>query len=227
MLDIFPCKELHRENGVLYRLAGTADSDAMTDLLGRSFTEEPMSKALGLSAAELSAFAARFIPECTKNGLSVVAISEASPERLVGVFINRDFKSPLPPGMLDDFPRLSPVFRALDSIDEEYEAQVPGLSLGQVVDLWMVAVELGGPFARRGIATNLFRLSVEVARERGFERCVSECTGHFSQRCALANGFEERAHVVYKDFVFEGRNVFASVPEPHRKLALYELILAR
>jgi GNAT superfamily N-acetyltransferase len=108
-------------------------------------------------------------------------------------------------------------------VDEAYEAQVPGLEAGQALDLWMVGVDPS--YSRRGVARNLFRLSVEVARRQGFERCVAECTGAFSQRAAVEAGFRERASVTYQDFLFEGRPVFASIPEPHVKVALYERVL--
>jgi hypothetical protein len=225
MPDFSPSEELYRENGISYRLAREEHAATMARLLGQSFTQEPMSRALGLTAEELGAFAARFMPECTSNGLSVIAVPQEQPRQIVGVFINRDFKAPLPPGVPEDFPRMSPIIHALVSVDEQYEAQRPGLQVGQAVDLWMVGVDLRGPFAHHGIARNLFRLSVEVVRERGFERCVTECTGHFSQRCALATGFEERARVPYKEFLFEGRPVFASIPAPHEKVVLYERVL--
>lgn len=76
-------------------------------------------------------------------------------------------------------------------------------------------------FARKGLASTLFQVSVDVARQRGFQRCVVECTGHFSQRGAVKSGFQERAQVIYKDYRFEGRPVFEHIPEPHAKFALY------
>jgi len=172
---------------------------------------------------ELHEFVSRFIPECTANHLSVIAVSERSPDELAGVFINRDFKAPLPSGVPDDFPRFEPIIAALVSVDEQYEAQVADLQRGQAVDLWMVGVD--GRFSRQGVAGNLFRLSVHIAQDQAFERCVTECTGHFSQRAALDAGFQERACVLYKNFLFEGRLVFAAIPAPHLKVGLYERVL--
>jgi hypothetical protein len=221
-----PSQELYRQHGFSYRIAGEEHGEAMARLLGASFAHEPMSRALGLTAQELSDFASRFIPECTTNGLSVIAVPEEAPEQIAGVFINRDFKAPLPAGIPEDFPRFGPVIHALVSVDEEYEAQVPGLQQGQAVDLWMVGVEPSGRYARRGLARNLFQVSAELVRERGFQRCVTECTGSFSQRAAVAAGFQEKARVLYKELIFEGRPVFASIPEPHVKVALYERVFA-
>lgn len=196
----------------------------MARLLADRFTDEPMGQAVGLTAAELYEFASRFIPECTANRLSVVALTEESPEDLAGVFINRDFKAPPPAGVPDDFPRWAPIIHAAGIVDQQYEAQVGGLQPGEAVDLWMVAVDRR--FARRGIASHLFRLSAQVAQDRAFQRCVTECTGHFSQRAALDAGFHERASVYYRDFLLEGQPIFASIPDPHVKVGLYERVLS-
>lgn len=214
---------LHRAAGLTYHIAGQQHGEAMARLLAASFTHEPMSRALGLTRTELHELVSRFIPECTANRLSVIAVAERSPDELAGVFINRDFTAPLPAGVPDDFPRFAPVFDALMSVDEQYEAQVADLEPGQAVDLWMVGVD--GRFSRRGVARNLFRLSVHIARNQAFERCITECTGDFSQRAALDAGFQERACIVYRDFRFEGCPVFASIPEPHLKVGLYERVL--
>ncbi len=222
-----PSPELHREQGFIYRIANEEHAGAINRLLGASFFHEPMGQALGLTEKDWYDFSAFFMRECTTNGLSVIAVHEDSPDELAGVFINRDFKAPLPPGFPEALPRFNPIVDALVSIDTEYEAGRPGLEPGQVMDLWMVGVTPGGRYAKKGIASTLFQVSVELARQRGFQRCVVECTGHFSQRGALKSGFQEMARVIYKDYRFEGRPVFASIPEPHVKFALYERVFSQ
>jgi hypothetical protein len=119
-----PSTMLFRANGLTYHIAGQGRSEAMARLLTARFVNETMSRALGLTATELHEFISRFIPECTANGLSVIAVSERSPDQLAGVIINRDFKAPLPPGVPDDFPSFAPIIGALVNIDEQYEVQV-------------------------------------------------------------------------------------------------------
>jgi len=181
-----------------------------------------MSAALGLSARDLERVVARFMPECTTNGLSVIAAPVDDPDTLAGVFISRDFKSPMPDAIPEAFPWFSPIGEALMTVDEAYEAERPGLTLGDAVDLWMVGVRQGSRFARRGIASTLFRVSADLARNRGFKRCVTECTGHYSQTAARRNGFQERARLAYKDFRFEGRAVFVEIEPPHTHVILFE-----
>ena len=108
-------------------------SDRMARLLSDSFAREPMSAAVDFSPEELVPFFARFMPEGTTNGLSVVATPVDRPEALAGVFLCRDFKSPFPAGILEEVPRFAPIAHALDTVDRAYELQRPGLALGDGV----------------------------------------------------------------------------------------------
>lgn len=212
---------LAEEGGFRYEVATEAFADAIVTVLSESFSREPMSAALGFSARDLEPIVTSFMPECTTNGLSVVAVPVDDPSTLAGVFICRDFKSPMPDSIPGDV-RFSPVGKALTTVDEMYEAKRPGLKLGDAVDLWMVGVPAGSRFARRGIASTIFRVSVDLARSRGFKRCVTECTGHYSQTAARRSGFQERARLAYRDFRFEGRAVFAEIEPPHTRVILFE-----
>jgi ribosomal protein S18 acetylase RimI-like enzyme len=125
-------------------------------------------------------------------------------------------------GVPGDFPWFSPIAEALMKIDGAYEAKRPGLVLGEALDLWMVGVSPCTQFAREGIASTLFRLCADLGRTRDFKRCVTECTGYYSQTAARNSGFKERARLAYRDFSSEGRAVFAGIEPPHTDLILFE-----
>jgi hypothetical protein len=84
--------------GIRYAIANEKFVAAIINLLSECSSREPVSSALGLSARELASVGARLIPECTNNGLSVIAMPADHSETLAGAFICRDFKSPLPCG---------------------------------------------------------------------------------------------------------------------------------
>ncbi len=213
---------LHEDGGFRYAVATEEFGDAIVTVLSESFSREPMAAALGLSARDLEPLVARFMPECTTNGLSVIAVPVDHPDTIAGVFISRDFKSPIPEGILEEFPWFSPIAEALTMVDEAYEAKRPGLTLGDAVDLWMVGVQSGSRFAKRGIASTLFRVTADLGHVRGFKRCVTECTGDYSQTAARKNGFHERARLSYRDFRSEGRAVFAGIEPPQPHVILFE-----
>jgi ribosomal protein S18 acetylase RimI-like enzyme len=212
---------LAEEGGFRYSVATAKFGDAIVDVLSESFSREPMSAALGLSARALEPIVASFMPECSTNGLSVIAVPVDDPGTLAGVFINRDFKSSMPDAIPGNR-RFSPIGEVLMKVDEMYEATRPGLTPGDAVDLWMAGVPPGSRFARRGIASALFRVSADLARSRGFKRCVTECTGHYSQTAARKAGFQERTRLAYRDFRYEGRAVFAGIEPPHTHVILFE-----
>jgi hypothetical protein len=213
---------LREEGGFRYAIANEEFGDAIVRVLSESFSREPMSAALGISARDLAPFVARFVPECTTNGLSVVAVPVDEPDTLAGVFICRDFKSPPPEGVPQEFSWFQPIGEAMMTVDQAYEAKLPTLTLGEAVDLWMVGVTPGSRFAKRGIASALFRVSTDLAGDSGFTRCVTECTGHYSQTAARKAGFREGARLAYQNFRFNGRAVFAGIKDPHTHIILYE-----
>jgi ribosomal protein S18 acetylase RimI-like enzyme len=212
---------LHEEAGFRYSIATEERRDEIVRVLSESFCREPMGVALRVAASDVAPLIARFMPECTSNGLSVIAAPADEPETVAGVFISRDFKSPLPEGVPEEFPWFLPIGQALMTVDEAYEAKRSDLKVGDAVDLWMVGVA-EARFARRGIASRLFRICSGVARDSGFMRCVTECTGHYSQTAAQRAGFKEVARLAYKEFRFQGRPVFADIDPPHTHLVLYE-----
>ena len=79
MAQTFESRVLHRENGLVYSVATAARRDQIVRILSESFRREPMSSALGVSAGDLAPLTELFMPECTTNGLSVVAVPEDEP----------------------------------------------------------------------------------------------------------------------------------------------------
>jgi hypothetical protein len=130
---------LYEEGGFRYTVATEKFGDDIVRVLSESFSREPMCAALGFSARALGPLIARFMPECTTNGLSVIATPKDQPETLAGVFICRDFKSPLPHGVPEEFPWFLPVAEALGTVDEGIRNEAPwaqGRRCRRFVDGW-------------------------------------------------------------------------------------------
>ena len=104
--------------GIRYAIANETFGGVIIDLLSECFSREPMSAALGLSARDLAPLVARFVPESTTNGLSVIAMPADHSGILAGAFICRDFKSPPPAGVPGAFPWFSPIAELRMTIDD-------------------------------------------------------------------------------------------------------------
>ena len=221
------CKIHRKESGFLFARAEERHGESVNNILASAFFHEPMGQVLGLSEQDWWDFVRYFIPECMNNGLSVIAVPEDRPDILAGAIVTRDFRSPLPEGFPGGLEGFAPILRALESIDEEYEAMRPGIPFGDTLDLWMLGVSHDAPYLHKGLSHLLIKVALEVAKKKGYRYAVGECTGHFSQHGAVDAGFKERARVVYKDFEFEGKRVFENMPEPHRTFGFYEMDLSR
>jgi hypothetical protein len=107
-------------------------------------------------------------------------------------------------------------------LSESFCREPMGLALGVSAADLAPLIERLHRFTRRGIANRLFGICSDVVRDSGFKRCVTECTGHYSQAAAQRAGFKEVARLAYKDFRLEGKPVFARIGSPHTHLVLYE-----
>jgi len=138
------------------------------------------------------------------------------PERLAGAFICGDFKSPLPEGVPEDFPWFSPIAEALMKIDDVYETKREGLvRVTRSISGWSECPPVSSP--RRALRT-LFRLCAEVGLNRGFKRCVTECTCITRKRPPHGPVSRSVERMAYRDFRFQGRAVFAGIEPPaHRR----------
>lgn len=213
-------------HGIAYIEADPAWSERIVRLLSESFSREPISVALGLSRPALAALIERFIPECTRNGLSALAVPVERPDTLAGAFLCRDYAHPMPPGVPEDFAWFAPVAVALGEVGEAYASRRGPIAPGRVVDMWMVGVRTPD-YARRGIATRLFRAGCALARARGYAEAVTECTGRYSLAAAGHAGYTAVSRLAYADFRFGGRAVLADVAAPHTHLTFCERPLRR
>lgn len=221
-------------DGFHYRLAQPGEEDVVTLVVATAFSMEPSSLHCKLgepfTERHWQKFAGNFVREAIPLGLVVVACLDDE-KTVVGAFVLRDFFTPWPEEVTKLFAGTTGqhLGRVIHILDERWEkAHEEDMKRwernpGHVIDLLLLAV---APEALgKGIANNLTKLSIELARSRNFEVAVIECTGHFSQRAAEKSGFKLVAEMAYTDYDVDGIRPFDSVPLPHTKWALYEINL--
>lgn len=217
--------ELKLVNGISYKVMRPEQRQAVLEVVAKSFIQEPSSLACSLGAPspeDWTRFTEFFMDECSTNGLSVVAMDG---ERIVGAFINRDFLGPLPEGLMEfiESSPFAPVIGAILELDDrwfEAHPEIPKDQKGRVVDLWMVGV--CPQYRGHQIANHLTELSLEVVAQAGFDMAVVEATGAFSQAAMIKAGCRPVYELAYKDFLWNGKAVFAEVPPPHSKWVIME-----
>ena len=176
----------------------------------RAFLTEPTTIALGLDEALAAPAITSVTRTAAREGLSVIA-REATTGKIVGCLIARDFNAPPPDGFEAVAAPFAPLFALLSGMEESFRARsaapVPD---GAVCVLIMAGVDEAYRGAR--VLGRMCARTEQVARERSFRALLAEATGAASQQAALQRlGFEVLERFAYRDFVFEGRNVFASI----------------
>jgi ribosomal protein S18 acetylase RimI-like enzyme len=193
-----------------YSVAKTADVEEVVRLLATVFSEsEPPAVAMGLSFRDLEQFLQLLAPRAIADGLTVLARS-ADTGKLAGVLLTDDFASPPALDLSQISPKFLPILSMLETLDEQFrKGRI--ICAGEYLHLFMVAVD--AQFAGRGIAHGLVKACLDNGLQKGYRKALTEATGRISQHMFRKQGFADRFSVSYRDFLYEGQVVFASIQE--------------
>ena len=193
--------------GIRYGLLQDEDVGEMSRLLAEAFSRyDPLAVAVGVSSEEIEGLVTLFGGKAVSEGLTILA--RAGTGEVVGAMLANDFASPQPPGIELVSSRFAPIGAILDSLDDEYRLTRTIVS-GSHLHLFMLGVSAA--FAGGGIAQSMIRISLENGAKRGYRFAVTEATGRVSQNIFRKLGFSEIQSALYKQFLHEGRRVFASI----------------
>ena len=70
-----------------------------------------------------------------------------------------------------------------------------------------------------GLASDLVRRSVQLAKCLGYKMCKTEATGDYSRKAFLKAGFQLVSECDYQDFTVDGEKVFQDIKN-HKGVAL-------
>lgn len=205
-----------------YEVAKPSDSDEIVRLLATVFSQsEPPAVAMGLSFPDMKQFLQLVVPSAIPDGLTVISRSGGTGE-LAGVLLTDDFASPPDLDTSQISPKFSPILSMLERLDEQFR-KGRTISPGNYLHLFMLGVE--GRFAGQGIGQGLIKACIDNGSRRGYRTALTEATGKVSQHIFRKNGFVDRFSVLYRDFQYENKAVFASIRE-HEQAMLMDRSLA-
>jgi GNAT superfamily N-acetyltransferase len=150
------------------------------------------------------------MPAAMAQGLTMVARSSTS-NKLAGVLLNDDLASPLSADPGDLNRKYLPIIALLETLEMHYYSGRT-IARGECLHLFMLAADerLKGC----GIGRGLVAASLDLGARRGYRTALTEATAAASQHIFSALGFAERFHISYPDFLYEGKTVFGSIPDP-------------
>lgn len=184
------------------------DTDAVTRLFGEVYARrEPLTVAVGESAAHFAGWMRGACPAAARLGLSIVARPADGGEPL-GALIAEDGAAPYAatvPAATDD-----PIHALLSGLDAEYRHGRTARP-GEWVHLFLLVV--ADEAAGRGLASRMVAACVERAARRGWRHAYTEATHPGSQRAFARLGFMPRLRRDYAQWRFRGDLPFRSVAD--------------
>ena len=222
-------KELFKEKGLSYRILTSEFRDETLMVLSRAFCTEPVVNALVQIKPEMEThlhdwveFVEYWMPYCSTNGLSVIAVDEEN-HRVAGAFIVRDLFF-MPPGFEEKYGKnhqvtgktLAPWMNFLWDLDEAASKQfelLQAAKLGEFVDLWFLGVH--PDYRGRKIANSLIKGIIPLITKAGYKYGTIEATSYFTSQAAKFNGFEPVVNIEASSWVWDGSPLYINAPQPH------------
>ncbi len=206
-----------------YQAAQQADAAEIIRLLATVFSQsEPPAVAVGLSFREMEQFLGLFAPGAVALGLTIIA-RDRERGTLAGVLLTDDFAAPPAVDPNQVSPKFQPIFSMLETLDEQFR-QGKTISSGEYLHLFMLGV--APEFAGRGIAQGLVAACLDRGLRAGYRAAVTEATGKISQRVFRKQEFTDRFSVSYRNFRYEGREVFSSIQDHEAAILMEKSLVA-
>lgn len=209
-------------NNIHYRIVPPSRyEDVIRLLYGSFFTDEPMSKCLGLTdGIRRDPILDEFVYAGLEENLSIMAI-DASTGKLLGACINvAAVKNEVEETLEDSLQKYKDssfrqIVHVLYNVNRDGGDIFGEMDSNILFDIKMIAADKHN--RKGGLATDLLRRSVDLAKCLGFKGIKTEATGLYSRKAFQRIGFEVKAECIYEDFVtLDGEKIFIDAKEPHR-----------
>lgn len=206
------------------------DADAIIDMLKKSFfVLEPLNSSIGLVSAdggcpELEEYCRVVVP----TGFSLCARDE-SDGGMEGVVLNAiltpaDSPAPETARVRDGDTKFDKILAVNHAVELAHDVFAAHPDVQEALDVKILATDPGR--GKKGVASELMRHTVELARARGLRlvRCV--CSGAYSARVVERLGFSKLGGLPYDEFLgLDGQPVFRP-PPPHLAITMWALRLS-
>jgi hypothetical protein len=213
---------LNEAEGVQYELLDKTELNEMAVMAGEAFAcYEPVTTALGIPSEDFADFVRLLGPKMVQEELTVIARNQET-KQIIGAMITDDFAIEPPEEILHLGYKFEPMWTVLDELDSRYK-QKRNLTKGEYLHFFLLAVDHRQ--TGKNVARNLVQTCLENGIEKGYKTGVVEATGVVSQHIFREFGFVDRFEVLYKNFMFQGKQVFGSIEE-HSGIILMDKALA-
>jgi len=166
--------------------------------------EEPLSIGTKTTPMAYFPYAFGYAKRCAQAGLSHIAIEKSS-SMVVGFHLCSDADEWVEPHSVDEGVLIQ--LRLLDDLHAVYEESLQnkhnGKSSAVTEPRKTFKICSAGVYAfcrRVGLTKRMFMAALELAKEKGYEQIMVECTGFASQGLYAKIGFKDVARIYYEDY---------------------------
>lgn len=210
-----------KDHAITYRLMEQQDLHTAADCFTHSFQREPMVRHLKIRKEDFNAFALVCCQQAIDQGLGLVAVENAT-QKIAGFTILQDALNELQID-LTAYPFLLPVFELLGQLQGQYISDKNVTQSGEVMVSFVTGVY--PEFEGSKIAFSLFGHSIELAKSKHYRRMITEVTGRLSQNGVRRRySFTPYSRILYRDFLFEGKQIFHGLEDSTLSCVLMEKI---
>jgi EAL domain-containing protein (putative c-di-GMP-specific phosphodiesterase class I) len=169
--------------------------------------DEPMTKHLGITAAEFVPFAKIMVDKAVQNGLSMVAIDN---NEVIACTIVEDMADPLNITASID-PRFKIIFSLLEQLGSEFFRE-RAMYKGHIAHLFITAVNK--QYHGQGLSRKINFESIRLAKERNFDFMCCKFTHDYNEK-GTVNHLRNSKLLIrsckYNEFVFNGSKPFQNL----------------
>ena len=184
----------------------------MVDAAALLYTEvfvrdEPTTRWHRIIEKDFLPFARRYVQFCETGGLSFLAQEEKTGE-VVGFIFCHDLTmhlEALGPDMREYLSQFDATIQLMTELEEKY-LDFDAIAPETVLHVYQLGI--GRQFRHRSLSTALISHVITVARERGFKKIVTDCTGPQSCRSFEQCGFTRAGSIAYSSFLYRGTAFF-------------------
>lgn len=179
------------------------------DLFTKSFcTSEPITKHIGIQAAEFRPFATEVLRKAIKDGMTRVILDKNN--RVIAFAVAEDIVDPFIP-KLSHYPKMRPVFSLLAQLSAPFlEGKI--FNKGKVAHVWVAVVDQA--HRGHGLSTVIDMACGEMAARKGFDFAYAEFTNPISEKIIGQYKLAKLCNrISYSEFTMEqGIKPFYGVP---------------
>jgi len=134
---------------------------------------------------------------------------------VIGAIICNDFAYFLESHPMEQFSHeLQAIMNLLSTLEENFVKRHAS-QIKKNFYLYQYVIYVDEMFQHRGIASNLYKLSEDLAHKKRFKRIVTIPTGKATQHLCLNHfGYKQQEEILYHDFRYKGKPVFPIADPP-------------